>query len=61
MPSNWEMKGYDIPIYKSAVYPFRPVNPPFVPSDYNGVGSYQRTFTIPAGWEGTNITFISGQ
>ncbi|RYF99460.1 MAG: beta-galactosidase, partial [Chitinophagaceae bacterium] len=42
VPSNWEMKGYDKPIYKSAVYPFRPVNPPNVPLDYNGVGCYQR-------------------
>ena len=47
VPSNWEMQGYDKPIYKSAVYPFRPVNPPFVPKDYNGVGCYQRSFTIP--------------
>src|SRR5262249_27387995 len=38
VPSNWEMQGYDKPIYKSAVYPFRPVNPPHVPQDYNGVG-----------------------
>lgn len=60
VPSNWEMKGYDIPIYKSAVYPFRPVNPPFVPKDYNGVGSYQRTFTIPDEWKNMNITLHFG-
>ncbi|MGS2739249.1 glycoside hydrolase family 2 TIM barrel-domain containing protein [Sinomicrobium sp. M5D2P17] len=60
VPSNWEMKGYDIPIYKSAVYPFRPVNPPFVPADYNGVGSYQRTFTVPSGWKDKNITLHFG-
>ena len=47
VPSNWELKGYDIPIYKSAVYPFRPVDPPRVPKDYNAVGSYQRTFNVP--------------
>jgi beta-galactosidase len=60
VPSNWEMKGYDIPIYKSAVYPFRPVNPPFVPRDYNAVGSYQRTFTIPLSWKGMNVTLHFG-
>lgn len=60
VPSNWEMKGYDKPIYKSAVYPFRPVNPPNVPQDYNGVGSYQRTFTIPANWKDMNITLHFG-
>ncbi|HEU4903645.1 MAG TPA: glycoside hydrolase family 2 TIM barrel-domain containing protein [Flavisolibacter sp.] len=60
VPSNWEMKGYDKPIYKSAVYPFRPVNPPHVPKDYNGVGCYQRTFTVPAGWKNMNITLHFG-
>jgi len=60
VPSNWEMKGYDKPIYKSAVYPFRPVNPPHVPQDYNGVGCYQRTFTIPSDWKSMNITLHFG-
>src|SRR3982751_2242114 len=60
VPSNWEMQGYDKPIYKSAVYPFRPVNPPFVPQDYNGVGCYQRTFTIPDQWNNMNITLQFG-
>jgi len=31
--SNWEMKGYDIPIYTNIVYPF-PKNPPFIGGDY---------------------------
>jgi beta-galactosidase len=60
VPSNWEMNGYDLPIYKSAKYPFRPVNPPFVPQDYNGVGSYQRTFAVPAGWQNQNVTLHFG-
>ena len=60
VPANWEMEGYDKPIYKSAVYPFRPVNPPHVPRDYNGVGCYQRTFTVPSEWKGMNITLHFG-
>ncbi|MEO6523302.1 MAG: glycoside hydrolase family 2 TIM barrel-domain containing protein [Mucilaginibacter sp.] len=60
VPSSWEMEGYDKPIYKSAVYPFRPVSPPFPPLDYNGMGSYQRTFTIPADWKDMNITLHFG-
>ncbi len=60
VPSNWELKGYDIPIYKSAVYPFRPVNPPFVPKDYNGVGSYQRSFIVPENWKDMNVTLHFG-
>src|SRR5690606_36243478 len=35
-------------------------NPPFVPVDYNGVGSYQRTFTVPPGWQDKNITLHFG-
>ncbi len=60
VPSSWEMQGYDKPIYKSAVYPFRPVNPPHVPQDYNGVGCYQRSFTVPAGWSNMNVTLHFG-
>ena len=60
VPSSIEMQGYDKPIYKSAVYPFRPVNPPHVPQDYNGVGSYQRTFTLPQNWKDLNITLHFG-
>jgi beta-galactosidase len=60
VPSNWEMKGYDIPIYKSAAYPFRPVNPPYVPRDYNAVGSYQRSFFVSEKWDGMNITLHFG-
>lgn len=60
VPSNWEMHGYDKPIYKSAVYPFRPVNPPHVPKDYNGVGCYQRAFTTPEDWKNMNITLHFG-
>ena len=60
VPSSMEMQGYDKPIYKSAVYPFRPVNPPHVPQDYNAVGSYQRTFTVPVNWKDMNITLHFG-
>lgn len=60
VPSSWEMQGYDKPIYKSAVYPFRPVNPPHVPQDYNGVGCYQKTFAIPANWKNMNVTLHFG-
>ncbi|HEY4149429.1 MAG TPA: glycoside hydrolase family 2 TIM barrel-domain containing protein [Chitinophagaceae bacterium] len=60
VPSSWEMQGYDIPIYKSAVYPFRPIDPPRVPRDYNAVGSYQRSFSIPANWKGMTVTLHFG-
>ncbi len=60
VPSNWEMKGYGMAIYKSAVYSFRPVNPPFVPQDDNPIGSYQRKFTVPENWNGMTVTLHFG-
>ncbi len=60
VPSNWEMQGYDKPIYRAATYPFRPAVLPYIPKDYNPVGSYQRTFTIPTGWKDMNITLHFG-
>jgi beta-galactosidase len=60
VPSSMEMQGYGKPIYKSAVYPFRPVNPPHMPTTDNSVGNYQRTFTIPKNWKDMNITLHFG-
>lgn len=60
VPSNWELKGYGMAIYKSAVYSFRPVNPPFVPEDDNPIGSYQRKFTVPENWDGMTVTLHFG-
>ncbi|MDQ3393319.1 MAG: beta-galactosidase, partial [Bacteroidota bacterium] len=50
VPSNWEMKGYGIPIYTNVTYPFIK-NPPYIDHENNPVGSYKTTFTIPASWE----------
>lgn len=44
VPSNWQMYGYDIPIYTNVTYPI-PVNPPFVPKE-NPTGCYSFTFNI---------------
>jgi len=54
VPSNWEMKGYDIPIYVNVTYPYKN-NPPFIPHDYNPVGSYKRTFKIPGAWKDKEV------
>lgn len=45
VPSNWELEGYDTPIYTNITYPF-PKNPPFIDGDYNPVGSYRTTFEL---------------
>jgi len=44
VPSNWQMQGFDTPIYTNVTYPI-PVNPPFVPED-NPVGCYSLTFEV---------------
>jgi beta-galactosidase len=49
VPSNWEMKGFGIPVYTNIKYMF-PANPPFIPHHINNNGSYKRTFEIPKNW-----------
>ncbi|MDZ7376009.1 MAG: beta-galactosidase, partial [candidate division KSB1 bacterium] len=46
VPSNWQMQGYDIPIYLNIPYPFEN-NPPFIQKHFNPVGSYRTEFEIP--------------
>jgi len=54
VPGHWELQGYGVPIYTDVSYPF-PNNEPFIPNDYNPVGSYKRNFTIPKNWKGEEI------
>ncbi|MBR3884642.1 MAG: DUF4981 domain-containing protein [Bacteroidaceae bacterium] len=67
VPSNWEMHGYDKPIYNNVEYPHSNT-PPFINArpgfndggknyGINPVGSYVRTFEIPENWNGRR-TFI---
>ncbi|WMI65707.1 glycoside hydrolase family 2 TIM barrel-domain containing protein [Aestuariibaculum sp. YM273] len=50
VPSNWEIEGYDTPIYTNVTYPF-PKNPPFIDESYNPVGTYRTSFKVAKGWE----------
>ena len=50
VPSNWEMEGYGLKIYTNVKYPFE-MNPPYAPTEWNPVGSYRRSFTLPDGWD----------
>lgn len=59
VPSNWEMQGFDIPIYTNIKYPF-PRNPPFIDGNYNPVGSYRKTFTVPENWNGKEVLLHFG-
>ena len=57
VPSNWEMEGHGIPIYVNDRYPFEK-NPPNIPVDYNPVGSYKRSFTLPKNWDGKEVFLV---
>ena len=49
VPSNWEVEGYGVPIYLNQPYEFEK-NPPYIHHDYNPVGSYRTTFSVPSSW-----------
>ncbi len=59
VPSNWELKGFGIPIYTNVQYPF-PANPPFIDHAYNPVGSYRRSFTVPDNWTDKDVILHFG-
>ncbi|MCH5318620.1 MAG: DUF4981 domain-containing protein [Paramuribaculum sp.] len=61
VPANWEMQGYDKPIYANVEFPHANT-PPFINArkgfndgganyGINPVGSYLRNFTLPENWE----------
>jgi beta-galactosidase len=54
VPGNWEMQGFGDLMFRNVTTPFKP-NPPKVPHEYNPTGSYRRTFTLPAAWNGKQI------
>ncbi len=67
VPSNWEMQGYDRPIYANVEYPHSNT-PPYINSRHgfndggenygiNPVGSYVCFFDLPEGWQ-EERTFI---
>jgi beta-galactosidase len=58
VPSHWQFQGYDYPHYTNRIYPWEgkeDIQPPFAPVNYNPVGSYIRTFTIPESWDGSPV------
>ncbi|RLL68007.1 glycoside hydrolase family 2 TIM barrel-domain containing protein [Streptomyces sp. Z26] len=64
VPANWELNGYGKPIYLNIDYPWKGHEEPSypdVPTGYNPVGSYRRTFALPDGWGGGRRTLVSFQ
>jgi len=59
VPAMWQAEGYDQPRYNNITYP-HPANRPLIPHESNPVGSYRRTFEIPAGWAGQDVILHIG-
>lgn len=67
VPSNWELQGYGTPIYVNIIYPFSR-NAPHVMgepdkswtayTERNPVGSYRRTFSVPASWDRREVFVV---
>lgn len=45
VPANWEVEGYDYPIYLDERYPFE-TKWPDAPKDYNPVGTYRKEINL---------------
>jgi beta-galactosidase len=64
VPSNWEMKGFGVPIYLGSGYPFK-IDPPRVTSEpptnwtafaqRDPVGSYRKSIELPDNWGGRRV------
>jgi beta-galactosidase len=54
VPSNWELEGFDRPLYSNSRYP-HPPKPPKVGRLWQPVGSYRRTFEVPTDWAGREV------
>lgn len=66
VPGNWEVQGYDVPIYVNHPYEFADPRTPIteltngpdinrIPKDYNPVGSFRHNFHVPADWDGREV------
>lgn len=65
VPGNWQCQGYGTKVYVNERYEFDDKfynfkkNPPYVPVQNNEVGSYRRTFTVPAEWKDRRVVLCA--
>ena len=62
VPGSWPLQGYDKAIYLNHPYEFAVKNPypPRVRHDWNPVGSFRRTFTVPHEWKDKRVVLHFG-
>ena len=63
LPNSWTSQGFDFPIYANVTLPFQTaydqgVGCPHAPTNYNPVGLYRKTFTVPSGMTADNRRII---
>lgn len=59
VPSNWEMRGYGIPIYTNTTYPFFS-DFPFINHNDNPVGHYVKSFEMNDTWKDKDVILHFG-
>ena len=63
VPGLFEIEGYGDKIYKNVGYSWCTTfdsNPPYIGETNNYTGSYRKTFTLPAKWNGQEVYFHVG-
>lgn len=55
VPHNWQMDGYETPVYKNIANLCAPAPIPQTNPELNPVGSYRRTFTVPEEWKDRQV------
>jgi beta-galactosidase len=54
VPGHWQMQGFGEKIFRNVSQPFVS-HPPRIPRDYNPVGSYRKTITLPASFKNKEV------
>lgn len=63
VPGLFELNGYGDRIYTNVTYPWNNehrIDPPYIGERENYVGSYRRSFRIPADWKGQSVIMHVG-
>jgi beta-galactosidase len=55
VPGNWQLQGYEKPLYINFRNLCAPENPPKTRPDYNPTGCYRREFDLPGDWAGQPV------
>lgn len=58
VPGNWQLQGYDRPIYVNMQYPIDVEQYPRVPHEDNPTGSYRTRFQVPSEWAGRQVFLV---